>query len=81
MKNFSVRHHVGLPALGPFLSLDPEFPCRGPNDIDGHHSHVSLSTILSVSDAIAIRDDLTKALIEIDVWQRAHENKASDSAA
>jgi hypothetical protein len=37
-------------------------------------------TILSVADATAIRDDLTKALIEIDAWKRSKADADGQAA-
>jgi hypothetical protein len=69
-RNFEVRHWCGQRNYKPYLSLAPADSWRGDPDVDGEHSHVSVSACLSVSDAIALRDDLTKALIEIDAYNK-----------
>jgi hypothetical protein len=60
--------------------LTPEFNCHGEKDALGDRSHISVMTILSVADATAIRDDLTKALIEIDAWKRSKADADGQAA-
>jgi hypothetical protein len=80
MKNFCVNYQTDLRHMSdqdaqPYLCLTPNFNCHGDKDTTGDRSHISVMTILSIADAVAIRDDLTKALIEIDAWQRAQADK------